>query len=153
VDPRQAVFGVDTLEEQLSQATTSQRAIAILISGFAGLALAMSVSGIYTVITYLVSRRVKEIAVRRAIGATSGDVLWSLAGPTLRWTVAGLLAGAAGAIAGSRVLQAAVTGVIPLDAMLMIVVTGAYLAVVFLAIAAAARRALRIDPAVALRAD
>ena len=61
-------------------ATASQRAIATLIGGFAALALAMSLSGIYTVITYLVSRRVKEIAVRRAIGATASDVVRSLAG-------------------------------------------------------------------------
>ena len=93
VDSRQAVFGVGTLEEQLSQSTAGQRAIATLIGGFAALALAMSVSGIYTVITYLVSRRFKEIAVRRAIGATSRHVLRSLAGPTLAWTVVGLVVG------------------------------------------------------------
>ena len=153
VDSRQAVFGMDTLEQQLSQATASQRAIAILIGGFAALALAMSVSGIYTIITYLVSRRFKEIAVRRAIGATGRDVVWSLAGPTLRWTIAGLVTGAAGAVAGSRALRAAVTGVIPLDATLTAVGTATYLFVVLLAVAAAARGALRIDPASALRAE
>jgi putative ABC transport system permease protein len=153
VDPRQAVFGVDTLEQQLSRATSGPRAIAVLIGGFAALALAMSISGIYTVITYLVSRRFKEIAVRRAIGATSRDVVWSLAGPTLRWTIAGLAAGSAGAVAGTRVLRAAVTGVMPLDTTLTAMVTGTYLIVVCLAIVAAARGALRIDPAAALRAD
>lgn len=153
VDSRQAVFGVASLAEQISQATTNQRAIAALIGGFSALALAMSVSGIYIVVTYLVSRRFKEIAVRRAIGATSGDVLWSLSGPTLTGAIAGLMVGAAGAVAGSRVLRAAVTGVIPLDVTLTTVVTGAYLVVVCVAIAAAARGALRIDPAVALRAD
>jgi predicted permease len=151
VDSRQAVFGVGTLEEQLAQSTASQRAIAMLIGGFAALALAMSVSGIYTVITYLVSRRVKEIAVRRAIGATSRHVLRSLTGPTLAWTVVGLVAGSAGAVAGGRLLQAAVTGVIPLDVTLMAAVTGAYFVAVLMAIGAAARGALRIDPAAALR--
>ena len=153
VESKQAVFGVDTLEEQLSQATVNQRAIATLIGGFAALALAMSVSGIYTVITYLVSRRFKEIAIRRAIGATSRRVVWSLAGPTLRWTIAGLAAGVIGAVAGTRVLRAAVTGVIPLDAALTAAVAGMYLAIVSLVIAAAARRALQIDPVSALRTD
>jgi putative ABC transport system permease protein len=153
VDPRQAVFGVDSLKELLARTTTSQRAMTMLIGGFADLALVMSVCGIYTVISYSVSRRVKEIAVRRAIGATSADVLWSLAGPTLRWTMAGLLAGAAGAVAGSSVLRAAIAGVVPLDATLITVVSGGYLIVVVLTIAAAARGARRIDPAVALRAD
>jgi putative ABC transport system permease protein len=153
VDSRQAVFGIDRLESLLSEATARQRAIATLIGGFSALALAMSISGIYTVITYLVSRRVKEIAVRRAIGASSGDVMWSLASSTLRWSIAGLAAGVLGAFASSRVLHAAVAGVIPLDATLMAGLTTAYVAVVVLAVAAAARGALRIDPAAALRGD
>ena len=153
VDSRQAVFGVATMGEVLAQATSNQRAVAALITGLAMLALAMSVSGVYTVVTYLASRRVKEIAVRRAIGATSRDVLWALAGPTLGWSSAGLIVGVAGAITGSGVLRAAVTGVLPLDAPLIAVVAGLYLAVVILAIAAAARGALRIEPVVALRME
>ena len=153
VDSRQAVFGIDRLESLLSEATASQRAIASLIGGFSALALAMSISGIYTVITYLVSRRVKEIAVRRAIGASSGDVMWSLASSTLRWSIAGLTVGVVGAVASSRALRAAVAGVLPLDATLMAVLTTAYVIVVVVAVAAAARGALRIDPAAALRGD
>jgi putative ABC transport system permease protein len=153
VEPRQAVFDVDSLESQLALATNSQRALARLLAGFAALALAMSISGVYTVITYLVCRRFREIAIRRAIGATGRDVMWSLARPTLGWTLAGLIAGAAGAIAGSRGLRAAVTGVVPLNLSLTTAVAAAYLFVVVLAIAAAARGALRIDPAVALRAE
>jgi len=153
VEPRQAVFAVTTLTEQLAQATANQRAIATLLGGFATLALIMSVCGIYTVISYLVSRRIKEIAVRRAIGATSQDVLRSLAGPTVAWTLVGLTAGAAAAVGGSRVLRTAVSGLIPLEPSLMIAVPVAYLVVVTIAIAAAARGALRIEPAVALRAD
>jgi predicted permease len=153
VESRQAVFGVDTLPALLSQATTNQRAVATLIGGFAALALAMSVSGIYTVITYFVARRSREIAIRRAIGATSRNVVWSLAAPTLGWTIVGLFAGATGASAGARVLRAAVVGVISLDATLTAVVAAVYLAVVVLVIAAGVRGALRIDPAAALRAD
>jgi putative ABC transport system permease protein len=153
VEARQAVFDVHTLEGQLAQATSNQRAIATLIGGFAALALALSISGVYTVITYLVSRRFKEIAVRRAIGATGGDVMWSLAGPTLVWTLAGLIAGAAGAAAASRALRAAVSGIVPLELSLTAIVAAAYLLVVLLAIGAAARAALRIDPVVALRAE
>jgi ABC-type antimicrobial peptide transport system permease subunit len=153
VEPRQAVFAVSTLEEQLANSTANQRAIATLLGGFAALALIMSVCGIYTIISYLVSRRVKEIAVRRAIGATSGDVLRSLAGPTLGWTIAGLAAGAAAAVDCSRALRAAVTGLVPLDATLVLAVPAAYLLVVGVAIAIAARDALRIEPAAALRAE
>ena len=153
VEARQAVFDVDTLEGQLAQATTNQRAMTTLIGGFAALALVLSISGVYTVITYLVSRRFKEIALRRAIGATGGDVVWSLARPTLAWTLAGLIAGAAGAFAGSQALRAAVSGVAPLNLSLTASVSAAYLLVVVLAIIAASRAALRIDPIVALRTE
>ena len=153
VDPRQALFGVGSLEEQLAFATASQRALAILIGGFAILAVVISLSGIYTVVTYLVARRFKEIAVRRAIGATAVDVIRSLAAPTLRWTVVGLTVGAIGAVSGTRLLRAAVTGILPLQPTLMGVVTASYFLVVVVVIATASRGALRIDPAAALRGE
>jgi predicted permease len=153
VDARQAVFGVSSLEEQVALATASQRALAILIGGFAMLAVGISLSGIYAVVTYLISRRVKEIAVRRAIGATASDVVRSLAMPTLRWTAVGLAAGGIGAVAGTRLLRAAVTGVLPLQPSLMSLVTASYFVVVLAVIAVASRGALRIDPAAALRGE
>jgi ABC-type antimicrobial peptide transport system permease subunit len=78
--------------------------------------------------------------------------VWSFARPTLVWTLAGLIAGAAGAVAGSRALHAAMSGVVPLDLSLTTSVAGAYLLVVMQAIAAA-RAALRIDPVIALRTE
>jgi len=153
VDGRQALFGVGSLDEQIAFATASQRALAILIGGFAVLALAISLSGIYAVVTYLVSRRVKEIAVRRAIGATATDVVRTLAAPTLRWTIVGLALGAVGAVSGTRLLRAAVTGVLPLEPALMSLVMASYFLVVVAVIAVASRSALRIDPAAALRGE
>jgi ABC-type antimicrobial peptide transport system permease subunit len=153
VDSRQAVFGVIGLSEQVAFATAFQRALAILIGGFAILAVAISLSGIYAVITYLVSRRFREIAVRRAIGATAADVVRSLANPTLRWTAVGLVVGAIGAFSATRLLRAAVTGLLQLQPSLVSVVTASYFVVVVLVIAVASRGALRIDPAAALRGE
>jgi ABC-type antimicrobial peptide transport system permease subunit len=153
VDARQAVFGVTTLESQLSSATASHRAIAALTGGFAVLALLTSLAGIYTIVSYLVSRRVKEIAVRRAIGATSADVIRSLVQPTLAWTMAGLAAGAGGGVAAVGLLRAALTGVVPVDVAVTAATLVPYLLVVLAVLAAASRAALRIDPAAALRAD
>jgi predicted permease len=153
VDSRQAIFGVGSLEEQVAFATARQRALAVLIGGFAILAVAISLSGIYAVVTYLVSRRFKEIAVRRAIGATASDVVRSLAAPTLRWTVVGLAAGAIGAFSSARLLRAAVVGVLPPQPSLMSIVTASYFVVVIAVIAIASRGALRIDPAAALRGE
>jgi putative ABC transport system permease protein len=153
VEPRQAVFDVRTLDELLSRAVAVPRMVAVLIGGFAALAFVLSTSGIFTIVSYMTSRRVKEIALRRAIGAADSEVVWLLAGQTLLWTVGGLLAGVAAATAATGALRAAVAGVIPLDAAIVGVVCGAYLLVVALAVALPARRALRIDPAMALRAE
>ena len=153
VEPRQAVFGIRTLDEILALAVAVPRTMAILIGGFAALAFVLSIGGIFTIVSYVTSRRVKEIALRRAIGAADSEVLWLLAGQTLLWTVGGLLAGVAAATAATGALRAAVAGVIPLDASIVGVVCGAYLLVVALAVALPARKALRIDPAMALRAE
>jgi hypothetical protein len=153
VEPKQAVFGIVTMEEALSGATTNQRAITVLIGGFAALALAMSVSGIYTVITYLVSRRVKEIAVRRRHRRDQPRRAVVAGRPHADVDRRGLDRRRRGAIAASRGLRAAVVGVLPLNATLLTSISAAYLAVVVLAIAVAARGALRIDPAAALRAE
>ena len=142
-----------TVEQQLAQAMAGQRAITALTGGFAVLALAISLSGLYTVVTYLVSRRFKEIAVRRAVGATATDVVRSLVEPTLRWAAAGLMAGAAAGVGGGRAMTAAVTVVRPVDVALTATVVGLYLLVVLAVLGAASRSALRIDPAAALRAD
>lgn len=151
VERRQAVFGITTLEEQLSQAMATQRAMAVLIGGFAILAVVMALSGAYTVVTFLLSLRFKEMAIRLAIGATGANVFWSLARPAFTWTIAGLILGSAGAVMGCRALAAAVAGVIPLDLSFLLAVAAGYLVVVALALVSGARGALQIDPAVALR--
>jgi ABC-type antimicrobial peptide transport system permease subunit len=130
-----------------------QRAVAAFIGGFALLAFVMSITGVYAVVTYLISRRVKEIAMRRAIGARGQDVLSLLAGPAFLWTTAGVLVGVVGAMLGSGVLRATVTGVLPLDLATVLVTGLSYLVVVGCAICVPAFIALRIDPITALRSE
>jgi len=151
--PQQAVFGVRPLDEVLSQAMDGDRAIAILLASFALLALAISTAGVYTVVTYITARRTREIALRRAIGATAYDVLTLIAGPTLTWTIGGLLAGIAGAVAVSGVFAAALPGVATIDAATVALLAGVYLTVVAAAMCVPALRALRLEPAGALRAE
>jgi putative ABC transport system permease protein len=153
IEPRQAVFSIRPLREILSQSIQGQRIIAALIGAFALLAFVMSVAGIFTVVSYLTSRRVREIALRRAIGARDSDVLWLLAAPTFRWTIAGMFAGAAGAVLAEGVLRAAVAGVVRIDASIVTVVGGAYLAIVAVAMTLPALRALRVDPSTILRSE
>jgi predicted permease len=153
VEPRQAVFSIRPMDELIAERTMLQRAVAAFIGGFALLAFVMSITGVYAVITYLISRRVKEIALRRAIGAGVQDVLSLLAGPALLWTIVGVLVGIVGAMLGSGVLRATVTGVLPLDSATVLVTGLSYLVVVGCAICVPAFIALRIDPVTALRSE
>lgn len=153
VEPRQAVFSIRTMDELLAQSVQGHRVVAMLLGAFAALAFVMSIAGIFAVISYMTSRRVKEIALRRAIGAQPSDVIRLLAGQTFGWTLAGLAAGAAAATLASTALRATIPGVVPLDAPLVAIPSVAYLAVVALAALLPALKALRIDPASALRAE
>lgn len=153
VEPRQAVFSIQPMDELVSQAARSQRAITALLVSFALLALVMSVIGVYTVVTFLTSRRTKEIALRRAIGATGSDVLSLLAGQTFLWALGGLAVGIGAAVIGSGALRAAVAGGVRLDVVTVGLVSGMYLALVAFAMSLPALRAMRVDPVVALRHD
>jgi predicted permease len=153
VEPRQAVFSIRPMDELIAERTMLQRTVAAFIGGFALLAFVMSITGVYAVVSYLISRQVKEIALRRAIGARVQDILSLLAGPALLWTIVGVLVGVGGAVAGSSVLRATVTGVVPLDAATILVTGLSYLGVVGCAICVPAFIALRIDPVTALRSE
>ena len=153
VEPRQAVFGIRPLGELVLQSVQGQRFVSVLIGSFAALALAMSMAGVFSVVSYLTSRRHKEIAVRRAIGAGNADVMWLLSGQTFRWTLAGLAVGVGGAVLASRALRATVTGLVDLDLATAAIPIAGYLAVAAVAMIVPALRALRIDPASALRSD
>jgi predicted permease len=153
VEPRQAVFEIRSFSKAIGEQLYGYRVIATLLGAFAALAFVMSVSGIFTVVSYVTTRRVREIAVRRAIGARPSDIVRLLAGQTFGWAAAGLVAGAAASVAASSVLRATIPGLARLDAVLVVPVCATYLAVVALAMTWPALRALRVDPATALRAE
>jgi ABC-type antimicrobial peptide transport system permease subunit len=135
------------------QLSAAPRTVALLLGSFALLALFMSATGVYTVVTYLTSQRTKEIALRRAIGAGARDVLGLLAGQTFRWTFIGLVAGVAGSFAGSGALRGAVPGVVQVQPVAVLLVGAAYLALVAVAMCLPAFKALRVDPAAVLRSE
>ena len=153
VEPRQAVFGIRELEELLSQSIQGGRIVALLIGSVATLALAMSLAGVFAVVSYLTSRRHKEVALRRAMGAQTGDVLWLLSSQTFRWTLVGLAVGIGGAVLASQALGAVVAGLAALDVTVIAVTGAGYLAVAGVAMLVPAVRAARIDPASALRSE
>ena len=153
VVPEQPLFDIRPLSDVVTQSLAGPRVIARLLGTFAFLALLMSTLGVYTVVSYVTSRRTKEVALRRAVGAQASDVVKLLAIPTIRWTLAGVVAGTIGALALQNTLRAVVAAVAQVDLGAAAVIAVLYLLVVAIAVCAPAAKALRIDPAVILRAE
>jgi hypothetical protein len=152
LDPEQPVYAVSTLARQLQQGVLQRRAAAVLLAGFAALALVLASVGVYGVVSRAVLSRTREIGVRAALGAGRGALRRMIVADAVRPVVAGVLLGAALLYGGSRLVAAWVFGVRPelgpvLGAALVILAAGA------LASVAPAVRAGRIDPIEALRGE
>jgi putative ABC transport system permease protein len=148
-----SVRNVMTLEDVAWDATSRHRFRAVLVMTFAGLALALAMVGVFGILGYSVQQRVREFGVRRALGATTSDVLRLAVGSAIRVIAAGAAIGLGLAPVLGRLLATMLFGVQPLDAttfasvMIVLALTAA------VSIAGPAWRAVRIDPAVALRAE
>ena len=146
-----SVRDVRTLEDVAWGATDRYRFRAVLVLTFASLALILAMVGMFGIIAYAVQQRVRDIGVRRALGATTADFLRVVFGSTGRIVSAGGVAGALLAIATSRLLRSMLFGVEPLDAITFASVALVLVLTALIATAAPALRAVKIDPAVALR--
>ena len=151
LDRQLALGSVRTMDEVISRSTASRRFSLVLLAAFAALALLLAAIGIYAVLAYSVARRTHEIGVRMALGARSGDVVRLVLGQGLRVTAIGIVFGVAGALGLTRFLQSLLYEVQPTDPPTFI---GALLLLVSVSVAASylpVRRAVRVDPMVALR--
>jgi predicted permease len=148
-----AVTWVRTMREQIAAATTRERLLALLSSAFAVLALLLACIGLYGVISYDVASHTRDIGIRLALGARRSEVLAGVLRPMMKVVVIGLALGLVGALTTSRLVETLLFELTPHDPTTLTV------AVVMLALSAAlagylpARRASRIDPAIALRAE
>jgi len=124
-----------------------------LLSTFAGLAIVLASVGLYGVIAYLVAQRTHEIGVRMALGARSRDVLRMVLAHGLRLVAVGVVLGLAGALALTRFLAGQLYGVRPTDPLTFVAVTALLALVALAATWLPARRAARVNPMVALRAE
>jgi len=153
LDPRVVVYNVQTMNEVVSGALAARRISMILLAVFAALALLLSSIGIYGVLSYVVGQRVHEIGVRMALGARSVDVLRLVVGEGARMALLGVAAGIAGAFGLTRLMANQLFGVTAHDPLTFAAVAALLTLVALLACYLPARRAVRIDPAIALRGE
>ncbi|HTM24568.1 MAG TPA: ABC transporter permease [Vicinamibacterales bacterium] len=153
VDPTIAVASVETMEGIVADSIGSSRFYALLVAIFAGLALVLAAVGIYGAMSYAVSQRMQEIGVRLALGAGERQIFRMVVGETLALAAAGLVIGGAGAIALGRAIGGMLFGVPAADAVTFAGTATLLLTVAFLAAWLPARRAMRVDPMAALRAE
>ena len=152
-DPQLLVLRTRPMAEVVSGALSRPRFHLLLVGSFAVVALGLAAVGIYGVTAMSVTRRTREIGIRMALGAQTGDVLGRVLAQGM-WPVAlGGLAGVAGAVGMTRALRSMLFGVTPLDPVSFALAPTMLAAVALLACYLPARRALRIDPIAALREE
>ncbi len=151
IDPHLPIATAKTMTEHMSFPLLPARAAATTLGSFGLLALALAAIGLYGVMSHAVSRRIREIGIRIALGAQGGDVLRLIVSQGMRLVLLGIALGLAGALALTRVMKSLLMSVSPTDP-LTFAGTACLLAfVAFLACYLPARRATRVDPLIALR--
>ena len=153
INPDQAVFGVQAMNELVADSVVEPRFDIYVIGIFALLAVAMAAAGMYSVISFLVSQRTSEIAIRMALGASRAAILRTVLGTTIVWVLAGLTGGLGLGLAASTTIRSLTdteaAGSPPMYATVVLF----FLVVTLLAAYLPARRAVLLDPAVALRCE
>ncbi|GJG88981.1 hypothetical protein tb265_41620 [Gemmatimonadetes bacterium T265] len=153
VDRQVPVYGVRTMADRVDESVGARRLAAWALGGFAGAALVLAALGLSGVLSYVVAQRTRELGVRAALGAGRGDLERMVVGGGARLAGAGALAGVVLFLAVRRGLAALLYGVGPADPVALGGGLGVLAAAVLLASWVPARRAARVDPAVALRAE
>jgi len=153
VDRDQPVANVRTIDELESRSIANRSFQTVLLGTFAGAALLLASLGVFGLLSWSVARRTREIGLRMALGATAPDMLWMVTGRALSLVALGLAIGGVGALVVTRVLKNLLYHVRSTDPLAYVSVALAVLVVGALASALPAWRALRVDPAEALRAE
>jgi predicted permease len=151
VDESAVVYGVSPLKDFVARSIATQRLAMMLLSVFSGLALLLSAIGIYGVISYVAGQRTQEIGVRMALGATTADVLRLVLGEGMRIALVGVGIGIAAALGLTRLITKMIYGVGATDPITFAGVAILLTGVALLACYIPARRAMRVDPMIALR--
>jgi putative ABC transport system permease protein len=153
VDPGVPLSSINTMDSLLDTSLGARRFNLYLLSAFAAVALALSAIGLFGVMAYLVSQRTREIGVRLALGATRAEVFRLIIGRGLALAGIGVVAGIGAALGLTRVMETLLFSVSRTDPMTFIAVPVALVVVAAIACYLPARRAMKVDPVVALRVD
>lgn len=153
LDPLLPVFQIHTMNEVISATEAPRRFNTAMFIAFAGIALALALLGIYGVLTYAVTARRREIAIRMALGATRQTVILDTLRSALTFGVVGVVCGVLAAVGLTRFMSSMLYGVRPLDLESMIGAAGILLVCAALAGLLPARRAASVDPMLALRSE
>jgi ABC-type antimicrobial peptide transport system permease subunit len=153
VDPEQPVYRVRCQRRAVADTTLGLRLVASVLSAFALIGMALAASGVYGVMAFRVSQRTQEIGIRVALGASARQVVALTLSQAGRLTAAGVALGLALALALTRLMEGAFVGVLAVEAGTFAVVALALSGVALLAGYVPARRALGVDPSVALRSE
>ena len=151
VDPGLPVFNVRSMGEVMDVSLAPRRFSSVLVGGFAAVALLLASIGIYGLLAYMVGQRTHEIGVRVALGAQPSDILTLILRRGVLFSSAGILAGLFLAAIAAPLMASLLYGVRPIDPLVFLVVPAVFLVVAVLASLVPARRAMSVDPIVALR--
>lgn len=153
LDPALPVYDAAFLEDRLAAEDAGTRSLAILTSGYAALALFLAAFGLFGVLEGSVGRQTREIDIRMALGSSRSGVVSIVLRQALRLTLFGLGIGIAAALALTRLMTTFLFGVTPADSSVYGAVALALFVVALVASWIPARRAARVDPIVAMRAE
>jgi putative ABC transport system permease protein len=145
------VTDLRTLDALLRERTRTWRVYGSMFAIFAGIALLLASVGLYAVVAHSVSQRTREIGVRMAMGATSGNIVSLIFAQSARQMIAGLAIGLAASFAVTQVLENMLVGVTPTDPLTLATVTAVLITAGIIGSAIPARRAMKVDPITALR--
>src|SRR6202050_1403290 len=151
IDPDEATSTFRTMDDVIALSAAGDRFNTLLLGAFAAIALLLTAAGIFGVLSYLVTQRTREMGLRMALGAQPKDVLRVIVGHGLRLVLVGLSIGVAAALVVTRWMSSVLFDVQPTDPLTFAAVAVLLTAVAFLASYIPARRAMRVDPMVALR--
>jgi ABC-type antimicrobial peptide transport system permease subunit len=153
VEKNAPLYGIALLEQQFGTYFAERRFQTSLLTGFSVVALLMAAVGIYGLIHYSVATRTREIGIRMAVGGRSGDIFHLIVREGLQLSGAGLMLGLAGALFVGRVGSNLLFGVTAADPLTFTAVSLLFIAVAVAACYFPARRAMKVDPMVALRQE